>query len=524
MRLLFSCDGIENTVANAGFAALASSAGALTGLGSMTTATGQTGVNAQAANDFNANLMRNVTNNMASAVVSSAINGKPLNEESLSTALSSALITAGMAQAANSIGAAATGTNPALNSYTQAMAHALAGCVGGAATTGTSTGCSAGAVGAVVGELSAGYAKSTGATDANALAFARSMSAVAGALVGGPDSAAAVNVAAQMGANAAQNNYLNHVRPSMLRLSEKERYDAASASCANGDKSACGTRDDLAALSQKRDQDLIQACSGSTPDLCKTKTSEASSMGNIVTTIPGSTFTYANSPTPSPLNTATIGNPTRSDSFHDQAAKSTSEAIVLEVGNQTVGALIGVAAKGVEATKVAVSDFFASQGIAASDATTARIANNFGKDGDAFTTAANQMVAAKNAGWTTSEGRVWYPPNNGAVPGTNFETTLPVGAKLDRYGGTTDRSTFLAPAGTQFEQRALPASTNMSIHDQYVVLKPLPVEQSNTMPWFGQQGMGVQFNTDAGGLVLNNGKPATITNLVEGGYLKKVSP
>ena len=39
----------------------------------------------------------NVTNNLASAVVSSAINGKPLNEETLGTALTSALITSGMA-------------------------------------------------------------------------------------------------------------------------------------------------------------------------------------------------------------------------------------------------------------------------------------------------------------------------------------------------------------------------------------------------------------------------------------------
>ncbi|WP_170108477.1 DUF637 domain-containing protein [Limnohabitans curvus] len=191
-------------------------AGVLAELGSTPTATGQTGANAQvvsttqAVDKFTANLMQNVTNNLASAVVSSAINGTPLNEDTLSTALSSALITAGMAQTANSIGAAATGTNPTLNAYTQALAHALAGCVGGAATTGNSGGCSAGAVGAVVGELSAGYAKSTGATDANALAFAKSMSAVAGALVGGPDSAAAVNVASQMGANAAENNCIIH--------------------------------------------------------------------------------------------------------------------------------------------------------------------------------------------------------------------------------------------------------------------------------------------------------------------------
>jgi len=130
-------------------------AGVLNAMGSTPTATGQTGANAQvvsttqAMDKFTANLMQNVTNNMASAVVSSAINGTPLNEEALSAALTSAFVTAGMAQAANSIGAATQ--NGTLNSYTQAMAHALAGCVGGAATAGRSSGCSAGAVGAVVG-------------------------------------------------------------------------------------------------------------------------------------------------------------------------------------------------------------------------------------------------------------------------------------------------------------------------------------------------------------------------------------
>jgi filamentous hemagglutinin len=64
--------------------------------------------------------------------------------------------------------------------------------------------------------LSASYAKSTGATDATALALAKSMGAVAGALVGGPDGAAAVNVAAQMGANAAANNRLLHKNESAL--------------------------------------------------------------------------------------------------------------------------------------------------------------------------------------------------------------------------------------------------------------------------------------------------------------------
>lgn len=173
-----------------------------------------------------ANLMQNVTNNMASAVVSSAINGTPLNEDTVGTALSSALITAGTAQAANSIGAAATGTNPTLNAYTQAMAHALAGCLGGAATTGNSGGCSAGAVGAVVGELSATYALGQGMSDAATVNFAKTMSAVAGALVGGPDSAAAVNVAAQMGANAAANNRLLHKNEKQV-ISQMANGDSA---------------------------------------------------------------------------------------------------------------------------------------------------------------------------------------------------------------------------------------------------------------------------------------------------------
>jgi hypothetical protein len=48
----------------------------------------------------------------------------------------------------------------------------------------------------------------SGMDGAGALKLATTMSAVSGALVGGPDSAAAVNVASQMGANAAANNAL----------------------------------------------------------------------------------------------------------------------------------------------------------------------------------------------------------------------------------------------------------------------------------------------------------------------------
>ncbi|WP_090143243.1 hemagglutinin repeat-containing protein [Limnohabitans sp. DM1] len=235
-------------------------AGVLNALGSTTTATGQTGANAQvisttqALDKFAANLTQNVTNNLASAVVSSAINGKPLSEETLKTALSTAFITAGMAQTANSIGAATTGDNPALNTYTQAMAHALAGCVGGAASTGNSGGCGAGAVGAVVGELTAKFATENKMDAGSALKLATTMSAAAGALVGGPDSAAAVNVASQMGANAAANNALTGKQQQakdLLKQQAKNPQDIANIDAAFKELDAVQTKALVSATNAK---------------------------------------------------------------------------------------------------------------------------------------------------------------------------------------------------------------------------------------------------------------------------------
>lgn len=337
-------------------------------------------------------------------------------------------------------------------------------------------------------------------------------STVAGAALGGT----AGGVAAL---NEVENNYLNHNRPSMLRLSEKERYEIASGACAQGDKLACQTRDDLALLSRERDQQLAQACSGATPNACNTLAKQASDMGNLVVGGHGG-FVYANSSESGPikqLSTVTIGGDSnRPANFHDKLARSTAEALLLESGNQFVGALVSVAAKGVGATTVAVREFFASQGVLVGEATLARIASNFGRDGDQFTTYADQMVRAQNAGWVTAQGRTWWPPGSGAVPGSEFSTTLQVGQRLDRFGGTSPTSTFLAPAGTLIEQRALSPTTNIAIRDEYVVLKQISVEQSNVMPWFGQPGMGVQFDTGKGiGL--------SIQKLEEMGFIKKVT-
>ena len=164
-----------------------------------------------------------------------------------------------------------------------------------------------------------------------------------------------------------------------------------------------------------------------------------------------------------------------------------------------------------------VREVFARAGVQVPDDVAVRIASNFGREGDAFTQAAEQMARARSAGWKTAEGKVWWPPIDGAVPGTQFMTTVKPGTVLDRFGGTSSTSTFLAPVETTLAERALAPFVNTAVWDQYVVLRELPVEQSTVMPWFGQSGMGIQYNTA-------RGIEQTIAWLVERKYLRKVTP
>jgi hypothetical protein len=221
------------------------------------------------ANDFTGNLLRNITNNLASATIDAAINGKPLNAETLADSLKSALITAGMAQGANTIGDWATPQNgqPArIDAFTQAVAHAVLGCAAGAAMDGGS--CATGAVGGVVGELAAEFYNPTGTGNkAQTQAFAKLMAGVAGAMVSGDgNDAGAVNVAAATGGNAAANNYLKHT--------EVAQYIAAKSACEKGDTTACQQRDTLNALDKQRQQELA-ACTGNSSSDCQTKIEQA---------------------------------------------------------------------------------------------------------------------------------------------------------------------------------------------------------------------------------------------------------
>ncbi len=172
-------------------------------------------------------------------------------------------------------------------------------------------------------------------------------------------------------------------------------------------------------------------------------------------------------------------------------------------------------------TSAVVKEFVAGRtGKIISDSTAAAISNKFYADSDFFTNSAELYQNAKAKNWTTNSGRTLWPQGSGEVPGTAFQTTLPVGTKLDRMGGTGPNSTFLAPSGTPIEQRALSPTTDTSIIDEFKVIKPLPIEQSKTMPWFDKPGMGTQFDSSRGAGM----NRVTVEKLIQDGYLEKVKP
>jgi filamentous hemagglutinin len=136
-------------------------------------------------------------------------------------------------------------------------------------------------------------------------------SVILGATVGGAVGGNATTAAAggNIALSGTADNYLDHVRRKIPALSEKERYDAALAACGPSNRAACDTRDELYAKSKERDAALAKACDGSNSIQCNLFAKDAAAKGNVVTTLPGG-FTFANSPTPSSLNTTLIGPPT----------------------------------------------------------------------------------------------------------------------------------------------------------------------------------------------------------------------
>ncbi|GGQ86301.1 TNT domain-containing protein [Kitasatospora griseola] len=124
-----------------------------------------------------------------------------------------------------------------------------------------------------------------------------------------------------------------------------------------------------------------------------------------------------------------------------------------------------------------------------------------------------------------------YPPSNGYLllpDGTPIEsdTTLQPGQAIDRYG--SEYGSFLAPEGLPYATRSIPPSSldgnpaaGCNYHD-YRVLKAFTVHSGPIAPWFGQPGLGLQYQLDA---ALVPGAPSRINVgwLVDNGYLARLA-
>lgn len=105
-----------------------------------------------------------------------------------------------------------------------------------------------------------------------------------------------------------------------------------------------------------------------------------------------------------------------------------------------------------------------------------------------------------------------WPPNNGALDNTMETIILQPGKIVDRYGEVFPNSTFVAEFGTPIPARSLSPQTNMSVYNKFLITAPIEnVERAITAPWFGQPGMGVQYNL-----------PILISTLIHSGKMLKL--
>ncbi|WP_426336032.1 hemagglutinin repeat-containing protein [Pseudoduganella sp. R-31] len=168
----------------------------------------------------------------------------------------------------------------------------------------------------------------------NVTALSSAIGALLSGVAGGSMYDAAVG--GRVATNAVENNYLDHKKPNLVTLSEKERYERAVVACNSGDSNACKTRDELTSRSRQRDDNLLKACLSGNQVQCNFYAGQASAMGNLVSGSYGGVV-YAISTDKGPirdLNMSVIGPVQRPESFHDTVSKSTSEGLLLGLGSE----------------------------------------------------------------------------------------------------------------------------------------------------------------------------------------------
>lgn len=87
--------------------------------------------------------------------------------------------------------------------------------------------------------------------------------------------------------------------------------------------------------------------------------------------------------------------------------------------------------------------------------------------------------------------------------------TLLPGTRIDRYGHPY--GTYTSPAGASYRGRAPKPGTDLKPYSVYQLNKPLTVKAGEARPWFGYEGMELQYKL-----------PKRVIDLVKSGDLSKV--
>jgi RHS repeat-associated protein len=109
---------------------------------------------------------------------------------------------------------------------------------------------------------------------------------------------------------------------------------------------------------------------------------------------------------------------------------------------------------------------------------------------------------------TGKELQTYWPVNNGALGKVKNEQ-LQSGTVIDRYGH--EGGSYVSPAGTPFEMRALPPTTNRADLNTYRVVKPVKAETAIVAPAFNQIGLGTQHKLSE-----------SVGNLIKSGHLERI--
>lgn len=117
--------------------------------------------------------------------------------------------------------------------------------------------------------------------------------------------------------------------------------------------------------------------------------------------------------------------------------------------------------------------------------------------------------SGSDTNWFKPDGSINYPPNNGAVPGTEVNMTLKPGDTLGRYGNIGEKSNFVTQTGADASKLALPPNTDPTIYQEFEVIREIPETiQAEIAPWGGSAGGGLQYEL-----------PMPILQLIKEGYI-----